>query len=126
MLFLGVLQRCNTIYLVSLARTLYIRLHCALVLYPRSSHTLLHISTPCLQHHAASAAMVVPNQTPAAEERDVQRSYWKEHSTEATVEAMMLDSQASVIDQQERPEVRGRDVTKRRLLRGAVYRVQLG
>lgn len=41
----------------------------------------------------------------ANEERDVQRSYWKEHSSEATVEAMMLDSQASVIDKEERPEV---------------------
>lgn len=61
--------------------------------------------------------MVVPNQ-PTVEERDVQRSYWKEHSTEATVEAMMLDSQASVIDEQERPEVRGnrRGARKKRVL----------
>ncbi|RVW24047.1 hypothetical protein CK203_093028 [Vitis vinifera] len=29
------------------------------------------------------------------EERDVQKSYWMEHSAELTVEAMMLDSQAS-------------------------------
>lgn len=40
------------------------------------------------------------------QERDAQRTYWKEHSSEATVEAMMLDSQASVIDKEERPEVR--------------------
>ena len=42
--------------------------------------------------------------TPA--ERDAQKAYWKEHSSEATVEAMMLDSQAADIDKMERPEVR--------------------
>jgi hypothetical protein len=41
-------------------------------------------------------------------ERDVQKQYWLEHSTEPTVEAMMLDSNAAVIDQMERPEVRPR------------------
>lgn len=41
-------------------------------------------------------------------ERQAQKSYWKEHSSEATVEAMMLDSKAKDIDKQERPEVRGR------------------
>jgi len=40
-----------------------------------------------------------------AEEREAQKAYWKEHSTEATVEAMMLDSQAADIDKLERPEV---------------------
>lgn len=52
--------------------------------------------------------MVIPDPLLAksTEERHVQHSYWKEHSKEPTVEAMMLDSQASVIDQQERPEVR--------------------
>ncbi len=40
------------------------------------------------------------------EEREMQRSYWKEHSAEATVETMMLDSQAKDIDRMERPEVR--------------------
>ena len=39
------------------------------------------------------------------EEREAQRQYWKEHSGEATVEAMMLDSQAADIDKMERPEV---------------------
>lgn len=39
------------------------------------------------------------------EERDVQKSYWMEHSAELTVEAMMLDSQASDLDKEERPEV---------------------
>ena len=39
-------------------------------------------------------------------ERSAQSQYWKEHSVSATVESMMLDSQASVIDKQERPEVR--------------------
>ncbi len=42
-----------------------------------------------------------------AEEREAQKQYWKEHSSEATVEAMMLDSKASVIDKEERPEVSG-------------------
>lgn len=53
--------------------------------------------------------MVIPDTlqlAKASEERHAQRLYWKEHSSEATVEAMMLDSQASVIDKQERPEVR--------------------
>ena len=39
------------------------------------------------------------------DERNAQKSYWTEHSLEATVEAMMLDSQAKVIDKEERPEV---------------------
>jgi hypothetical protein len=42
---------------------------------------------------------------PSAEEREVQKSYWIEHSSQPTVEAMMLDSKASEIDQLERPEV---------------------
>ncbi|KAL4421015.1 hypothetical protein ABPG77_008852 [Micractinium sp. CCAP 211/92] len=40
-----------------------------------------------------------------SEERGVQKAYWKEHSGDATVEAMMLDSQAKDIDKLERPEV---------------------
>ena len=40
-----------------------------------------------------------------AAERDAQRLYWTEHSVETTVEAMMLDSQAKIIDKEERPEV---------------------
>lgn len=39
------------------------------------------------------------------QERNAQRSYWKEHSAEATVETMMLDSKAKDIDRMERPEV---------------------
>lgn len=35
----------------------------------------------------------------------MQKAYWKEHSGDATVEAMMLDSQAKDIDKLERPEV---------------------
>lgn len=38
-------------------------------------------------------------------ERDVQKSYWLEHSSNPTVEAMMLDSKAAEIDTLERPEV---------------------
>ncbi|PKA59669.1 Phosphoethanolamine N-methyltransferase 1 [Apostasia shenzhenica] len=39
------------------------------------------------------------------EERKAQKSYWMEHSTDLTVEAMMLDSHASDLDKEERPEV---------------------
>ncbi|XP_057950513.1 phosphomethylethanolamine N-methyltransferase-like [Malania oleifera] len=39
------------------------------------------------------------------EERVVQKSYWVEHSVDLTVEAMMLDSKASDLDKEERPEV---------------------
>ncbi|XP_043695649.1 phosphomethylethanolamine N-methyltransferase-like isoform X2 [Telopea speciosissima] len=39
------------------------------------------------------------------EEREIQKSYWVEHSTDLTVEAMMLDSKASDLDKEERPEV---------------------
>lgn len=38
-------------------------------------------------------------------ERAAQKSYWADHSATASVEAMMLDSQAAVIDKEERPEV---------------------
>ncbi|KAG6499956.1 hypothetical protein ZIOFF_039770 [Zingiber officinale] len=38
-------------------------------------------------------------------EREVQKSYWTEHSKDLTVEAMMLDSHASALDKEERPEV---------------------
>lgn len=38
-------------------------------------------------------------------ERDIQKSYWIEHSSDLTVEAMMLDSKASDLDKEERPEV---------------------
>lgn len=40
-------------------------------------------------------------------ERVVQKEYWEMFSKEPTVEAMMLDSKASEIDQLERPEVMG-------------------
>ena len=40
------------------------------------------------------------------QERTLQKSYWTDHSLEASVEAMMLDSQAKMIDREERPEVR--------------------
>ncbi|CAK9219100.1 unnamed protein product [Sphagnum jensenii] len=38
-------------------------------------------------------------------ERTLQLNYWKEHSIVPSVEAMMLDSQASKLDQEERPEI---------------------
>ncbi|CAH2036136.1 unnamed protein product [Thlaspi arvense] len=43
--------------------------------------------------------------TPYKKERDIQKSYWMEHSSDLTVEAMMLDSKASDLDKEERPEV---------------------
>ncbi|XP_010461683.1 PREDICTED: phosphomethylethanolamine N-methyltransferase [Camelina sativa] len=43
--------------------------------------------------------------TPHKEERHIQKSYWMEHSSDLTVEAMMLDSKASDLDREERPEV---------------------
>ncbi|KAH7528573.1 hypothetical protein FEM48_Zijuj05G0086400 [Ziziphus jujuba var. spinosa] len=39
------------------------------------------------------------------EEREIQKNYWMEHSVDLTVEAMMLDSKASDLDKEERPEV---------------------
>lgn len=45
-----------------------------------------------------------------AAERNLQLNYWKEHSIVPSVEAMMLDSQASKLDQEERPEVHARSV----------------
>lgn len=39
------------------------------------------------------------------EEREIQKSYWIEHSANLTVEAMMLDSKAADLDKEERPEV---------------------
>lgn len=41
----------------------------------------------------------------APDERHAQKQYWQEHSSQPTVEAMMLDSKAAEIDQLERPEV---------------------
>lgn len=38
-------------------------------------------------------------------EREIQKSYWIEHSADLTVEAMMLDSKAADLDKEERPEV---------------------
>ncbi|KAL3529143.1 hypothetical protein ACH5RR_008465 [Cinchona calisaya] len=39
------------------------------------------------------------------QEREVQKSYWMEHTADLTVEAMMLDSKAADLDKEERPEV---------------------
>jgi len=46
-----------------------------------------------------------PDDHSGTDERGAQRAYWKEHSAQATVESMMLDSQAKDIDRLERPEV---------------------
>lgn len=39
------------------------------------------------------------------DERDIQKSYWVQHSADLSVEAMMLDSKAADLDKEERPEV---------------------
>ncbi|KAK9277797.1 hypothetical protein L1049_027353 [Liquidambar formosana] len=38
-------------------------------------------------------------------EREIQKSYWMEHSADLSLEAMMLDSKAADLDKEERPEV---------------------
>lgn len=42
----------------------------------------------------------------SGEEREIQKNYWKEHSADLSVEAMMLDSKAADLDKEERPEVK--------------------
>lgn len=49
--------------------------------------------------------MAGSNELAIQEERDIQKNYWIEHSRDLTVEAMMLDSRASDLDKEERPEV---------------------
>ncbi|KAK9826761.1 hypothetical protein WJX81_007185 [Elliptochloris bilobata] len=41
----------------------------------------------------------------SAHDRTAMKAFWQEHSQVASVEAMMLDSQAAAIDKEERPEV---------------------
>jgi len=53
-------------------------------------------------------------------ERSKQQEYWFQHTADQlTVEAMMLDSQAAIIDRLERPEVR--TVAHWRLLTASVH-----
>jgi hypothetical protein len=54
--------------------------------------------------HPATAA-TTSGAAAAGEERQEMKQFWEEHSKTATVEEMMLDSKASEIDLQERPEV---------------------
>ncbi|GJM93470.1 hypothetical protein PR202_ga10028 [Eleusine coracana subsp. coracana] len=54
---------------------------------------------------AAAADIAGSNGTPEVDERKAQRSYWEEHSRDLTVEAMMLDSRATDLDREDRPEV---------------------
>lgn len=49
--------------------------------------------------------MLVLRYETTEQERELQKSYWIEHSVDLTVEAMMLDSKASDLDKEERPEV---------------------
>jgi hypothetical protein len=48
---------------------------------------------------------MVATEEAVSAERQAQKTYWLQHSSQPTVEAMMLDSKASEIDQLERPEV---------------------
>uniref|UniRef100_A0A0D9V4H2 phosphoethanolamine N-methyltransferase n=1 Tax=Leersia perrieri TaxID=77586 RepID=A0A0D9V4H2_9ORYZ len=50
-------------------------------------------------------AAAAVNGAMGVEERKAQKSYWEEHSKDLTVEAMMLDSRASDLDKEERPEI---------------------
>ena len=52
-----------------------------------------------------SLKLVTPIVEDSGKERTLQKSYWADHALEASVEAMMLDSQAKMIDREERPEV---------------------
>ncbi|XP_040375994.1 phosphoethanolamine N-methyltransferase 1-like [Oryza brachyantha] len=51
------------------------------------------------------AAAAAVNGVLEVEERKAQKSYWEEHSKDLTVEAMMLDSRATDLDKEERPEI---------------------
>ncbi|PNX74120.1 phosphoethanolamine N-methyltransferase [Trifolium pratense] len=46
-----------------------------------------------------------PPSSGTMDEREVQKSYWIQHCADLSVEAMMLDSKASDLDKEERPEV---------------------
>ena len=50
--------------------------------------------------------MIRVSQSAGLDERKVQKTYWIEHTANLSVEAMMLDSKASDLDKEERPEVR--------------------
>ncbi|PON62187.1 Phosphoethanolamine N-methyltransferase [Parasponia andersonii] len=54
---------------------------------------------------AAPAANENVSRNYVGQEREIQKNYWIEHSADLTVEAMMLDSKASDLDKEERPEV---------------------
>lgn len=58
--------------------------------------------------HLSMADSELNMSTPAASPtRDQYLSYWQEHTGSGTIEAMMLDSQAKVLDASERPEILG-------------------
>jgi len=50
--------------------------------------------------------MASPGIMATSDEREIQKSYWIQHCADLSVEAMMLDSKASDLDKEERPEVR--------------------
>uniref|UniRef100_A0A6U9RMU1 phosphoethanolamine N-methyltransferase n=1 Tax=Picocystis salinarum TaxID=88271 RepID=A0A6U9RMU1_9CHLO len=66
-------------------------------------------ATPAATMQACGETMVQGKDGEASHEkrteRAVQTKYWFEHSQETTINAMMLDSQADMLDKEERPEV---------------------
>lgn len=74
---------------------------------PLLSSKLKQASLDDNDEQPASATAANANGAAAGEERQEMKQFWEEHSKTATVEEMMLDSKASEIDLQERPEVSG-------------------
>jgi len=68
---------------------------------PVLSDVACHVVSP-LKLHAKFRAQAFVSPT---NERDVMRAFWHEHSAQPSMESMMLDSKASEIDIEERPEV---------------------
>ena len=78
------------------------------MLSTKGKPAVLPSSSPLLSSKLKQASLddePVPAATNGVEERQEMKQFWEEHSKTATVEEMMLDSKASEIDLQERPEV---------------------
>jgi hypothetical protein len=62
--------------------------------------------SPTSVSHTSLALAVAESDDTRESERRVQLAYWQHHvGIAATVDTMMLDSQAAAIDQLERPEI---------------------
>jgi len=69
----------------------------------RAGRPLRHGARIC----TGSCADSVTHRVGAATPPGLQKAYWKEHSTEATLETMLLDTKARELDEKERPEIMG-------------------